>query len=156
MLAHVLAHLAGILGCLGLILGHLGRSWRHLWHVGGLSRNISVRPCRFIWLVGVHFGPSWLAHAALSGLLGSILAHLGQPMPFHLVCRGPSCPILASPCRFIWLVWVHLGARASPCRFCWFLGVHLEQFWGGSFRFICRLGIHLGPFQSILGQPLPL
>ena len=190
-------------------MGHLGRSWTHLWPVGGLSRTISVRPCRFIWfvgvhlgpswpahaalsglsgsilahigqpmpfhlacrgpssqilanpcrfiwLVGVHLGPSWLAHAALSGFLGSSLAHLSQPMPFHLLCRGPSCPIFASPFRFIWLVWVHPGTRASPCRFCWLLGVHLEPFWGRSCRFICFLGDHLGPFQTILGQPLPL
>ena len=102
------------------ICRHLGLSWNHhgpsraileaSLACEGLSRTSSVSPCRFIWFFGVHLGPSWPAHAALSGLLGSILAHVGQPMPFHLACWGPSWPILASPCRFIWLVWVHLGA----------------------------------------------
>ena len=122
-----MAHLAGILGCLGLILGHLGRSWRHLWPVGGFisdyfcqtvpfylvcwgpSWPILASPCRFIWFVGVHPGPYWPAHAISSGLSGSIFANLGQPVPFYLARWGPSWPILASPCRFIWFLGVQLG-----------------------------------------------
>mgnify|MGYP007004404156 CR=1 FL=1 len=152
-------------------------SWpilRASWAVLDSSWAISGDLGRISGLLVVYLGLFLSDRAVLSGLLGSILAHLGQPMPLYLVCWGPSWPMLASPCHFIWLVGVHLGqswparavssglfgsilepSRASPCRFSWFLGVHLELFWGGPCRFICLLGVHLGPFQTILGQPLP-
>ena len=140
------------LACWGssrIILGQPVPCYLACW---GPSWHILASPCRFIWFVGVHLGPSWTSHAVLSGLLGSILAHLSQPMPFYLASWGPSWPILASPCRFIWLVGVY-PFWASPCHFIWLLGVHLEPSWPAHAVLSGLLGsilAHLGRAHAVL------
>ena len=117
--------------------------------VGDTNKNLRAAHTGFIWFVGVHLSPSWPAHTALSGLLGSILANLGQPVPFHLACLGPSWSHLGQAravfLGFLGSILNYFGAAhavlsaflgsilghfkpfwASPCRHSWFVGGHFE------------------------------
>ena len=141
--------LGRISGLLGFISDYFCQTVPFYLVCWGPSWPILASPCRFIWFVGVHPGPCWPAHAISSGLLGSILANLGQPVPFHLACLGPSWSHLGQAravfLGFLGSILNYFGAAhavlsaflgsilghfkpfwASPCRHSWFVGGHFE------------------------------
>ena len=105
--------------------------------VGDTNKNLRAAHTGFIWFVGVHLSPSWPAHTALSGLLGSILANLGcQPMPFYLACLGPS--------------WSHLG----PGRAVFGFSVSILSNFGAAHAVLSAfLGSILGNFKPFWASP---